>query len=196
MEHNYVVVDVETGGLDASKHSLLEVAFIYIKEGKEVGRYGALVKSNEYIVTPEAMAVNKIDLAKAKKNGMSLEDIAEDVMSDIKWYFRGCKTKPMFLGFNVEFDKQFINGQLLTAQNLTNLMHYKSVDVFSIGHFLVTALNLNPPTTRLSGFMELFGLGNEESEGRHTAMYDAEMAWKVYNHFIALIQDMDSRANQ
>lgn len=196
MEHNYIVIDTETGGLDAEKHSLLEVAFIYIREGKEVGKYRALVKRDEYRVTPEALAVNGIDLAKAKKDGYTLEDIADDVMNDIKWYYRNCKTKPMFLGFNVEFDKKFIYGQLLTAQKLSNFMHYKSVDVFGIGQFLVTALNLTPKTTRLSGFMELFGLGNEESEGRHTAMYDAEMTWKVYNHFIALIQDMESRANQ
>lgn len=106
---NFVVFDLETGGLSATKHAIVEVCFQSfdsdLKDGEE---FTSLVKPyGEYEITPQAL----------QANGLSLDQImggqdAKDVVLQIESYFKSKKIgreKPILCGHNIiRFDIPFL----------------------------------------------------------------------------------------
>lgn len=63
---NIVFLDTETGGFDASQHSLLSIAMVVTDTRYcEIRRFETFIRHPRFVVTPEAMAKNRIDLSQS-----------------------------------------------------------------------------------------------------------------------------------
>jgi len=120
-------IDLETGGLDQLKHSVLSVGYIlYDDENNEVIKHGGFyIKQHEYIVTGEALEVNNIDLREVHKRGISFYQFYEKLKDFAKKY-----GKLTLAGWNVGFDQRFLMS--LLGYRYEGLFHYKALDVASI----------------------------------------------------------------
>jgi DNA polymerase III epsilon subunit-like protein len=128
---NLLFTDVETGGLKAGKHSLLQVALVAVKDGVENGRIDFFISQDNYTVTPEALKINKLDLLQVKKEGVSPERACQLIIEFIAKYFG--TEKPILVGHNVNFDKGFLS--VLFEENGINIEKY-------ISHRMIDTMSL------------------------------------------------------
>ena len=71
-KQSYIVLDVETGGLDPNTHSILEISGILWEPGRKIQPvFDCYVKEENIVTVPRAMEVNQINLDKVNKQGRS-----------------------------------------------------------------------------------------------------------------------------
>ena len=92
----YVVIDIETDGLDEKKNTIIEIGAVKFN-GQQVEEFNALIKYEEKLPT----AISKLLL---DQGGRDLKEVLSEFLS-----FIGDLT---LVGYNIHFDIQFINNKL------------------------------------------------------------------------------------
>jgi DNA polymerase III alpha subunit (gram-positive type) len=180
-------VDTETGGLDPQIHSLLSVAFCIWRDGTIIPSKEWYIKQPHYVVTSEALEINKIDLVKIQTSGVTP---AEFIAQSGQWLLDNGISKedfPIVLGgHNVQFDADFLEANF-GVQFMESFSH-RCVDTASLIRFLCDVGKL--PAELMSGSsakaMDFFKL-NSESE-RHSAAADIKGTAELYNELIKLVK--------
>jgi hypothetical protein len=99
------VADCETTGIDPERHTLLSVGGVLLDGAlEEVDAVEVFIKWPEYVVEPDALAVNNVDL------------LAHDLMADppalalgaLRIPFDRLGEKAVLAGWNVSFDHQWL----------------------------------------------------------------------------------------
>ena len=175
---DYIILDTETGGFNPKEHSLLTIGIVFVKDGKVVDKKEWQVKSSTYNVTPQALKVNKLNLTDLYEHGDTIEQIRKEFIVTMKDLYKS--SKPTLIGHNVGFDMGFIYEQLLNKQAWESLVSYRRIDTMDVARFLQDVKILNTKKIDLSSLMVFFNLGNELSEGRHSALFDAQCTWTVF----------------
>ena len=105
----YAMMDTETGGFDPVDNALLEIAIIGLDEDLEiVDTLAFLVKpAKGKIIGQGALAVNKIDVEEAKRDGVDVEDIESRIE---EWFHKNLIFQQIMpIGHNyVRFDQKFM----------------------------------------------------------------------------------------
>lgn len=184
---DYIILDTETGGLNPKEHSLLSIGIVFVKDGRVVEKKEWKVKSNTYNVTPQALKINQIDLTELYEHGDTIEQIRKDFIITMKDLYKG--SKPTLVGHNIGFDIGFIYSNLLEKQAWESFVSYRNIDTAGIARFLQDIKVLNIKKVDLSSLMVFFNLGNELSEGRHSALFDAECTWTIFCKMGLLIKE-------
>lgn len=181
---DYLVLDIETGGLSPEKASLLQIGVVFVKNGDIVYESEFNIKSDSYKVTPGAMAVNKLDLVKIHATGVTIDDFYETI-AEMKGKIFG-KDKPTVLGHNVAFDLSFIH-YYVGKERWENLFSYRTLDTATIARFLTDAGILTISKTDLDSLAGRFvDMADITSTKRHTALHDAEITYAVYESLVRL----------
>jgi CRISPR-associated protein Cas2 len=163
----YVVVDIETTGLDPELDAIIEIGGIKYEEGEEVGSFSVVVKT-EVPVPTSVCALT----------GISQEDVdagasLEDAITDFVTFVGSC---PIVM-HNANFDMSFIDEAL------------DSLDMDELGNqcidTLVMSRKLLPKMTqhRLSDLCSHYGI---DAGGAHRALADCRMTHDV---FISLLRE-------
>src|SRR5690606_39810966 len=129
-----VVVDVEIGGFDWTRHALLEIAVLPI-DLDEAGRYvpgeGAsahLVPAPGTEIDPKSLQVTGIDLDHpfrfAKPEREALDHVFAAVRAAVRKH--GCQ-RAILVGHNAHFDLNFLNAAVARTQHKRNPFHPFSV---------------------------------------------------------------------
>lgn len=99
---NYVVIDIETDGLDENKNSIIEIGAIK-EENSKIYEFSSLIKIGKKL--PKSITdLTHIRDADLEENGRPLKEALEDLKNFIK-------DLPL-VGYNVNFDIRFINKAL------------------------------------------------------------------------------------
>ncbi len=169
-----VVVDVETGGFNASTDALLEIAAVLLA----IDRNGRVVRGRtirEHVrpfeggrLDPASLAVNGIDpwhpLRIASTEGDALGNIFGDVRNAVRE--QQC-TRAILVGHNASFDLGFLNAAVARAGIRRNPFHpFSCFDT-------ATLAGVAFGQTVLSRAAEAAGLEWNSGEA-HSAAYDAE----------------------
>lgn len=188
---NYMCIDTETGGTNPKLTDVLQIGIIFVKDNKVVQECEFNVKHDVYRVTPEAMKVNQINLVereKNKENLMTPTEIKGAITRLANHIYKGKKVA--VLGHNVNFDLGFIYEGIMEKNEWEALFSYRTVDTASISRFLIDAKKLpSLHKNDLSSLMVYFNLGDELSEERHTAIFDARCTMKIYNKFLEIMKE-------
>src|SRR5437667_12777984 len=136
-----VALDTETGGIDPATHSLLELALVVMDDrGTIFDEYDTQVKPKDglYRVAPKALEINNIDLREHAKQGASIEVVADEMVRFLDGYrYQGA---PLILvGWNVNFDRGFLQQQLLGFEEVARLFGYRTMDLHAVMAFLADA---------------------------------------------------------
>lgn len=157
---DYVVLDVETTGIDRKNDRIVEIAILEIANGNIVDQYQTLVNPG-IPISPGAYQVHGIsdaDVASAPK--------AEHIAAEIADRLRG---KPV-VGHSVTFDLDFVEEAFRDA-GITEKLSY--IDTLSFSRKLF-------PTFPKYGLQELLSLLNIEKGEAHRALGDAISTYRLF----------------
>jgi len=177
-------IDTETGGLDPSKHSLLDIGMVATDNEKIIGTYQTYIKENEYIVAPEALEVNNLNLKEVKEKGKKYYAVIDDINCFIKNRF--LDNKPVLVGHNVSFDFNFINTLFKkSGSNFNNLIIHRKIDTACLLLALYSANKIPFEACSSTGAFDYF---NIEVKNRHTAIGDCLATYKLYFKILNLLK--------
>jgi DNA polymerase III epsilon subunit-like protein len=172
-----IFTDTETGGLDPTSTDLLTVALIATEGNVVLGTLELAVQASR--VTPEAMAVNKIDLdqhnAKAMPKGLAIAKI-----TDFLCLFPGDRNKAVLAGHNVSFDRGFL-VELFRQEgaDFQTVVSHHMIDTVALAILMADAGHPKPDSFSLGPCLKAWGLTFEGEA--HTAMADARASFGLYN---------------
>lgn len=163
----FVIIDVETTGLDPIKDRICEIAFIETKASKEINRFSTLI--NPHMPIPEN--VRSI-------HGISDEDvISAPSFSDIANMIVEVFYDSVIVGHNIKFDFSFINSEL-------ERIGLKMPEVMMIDTLVLSRKFLgNIPNNKLKSVAKSMNL---YSSKWHRALNDVEITKDVFNYFLTM----------
>ena len=175
-----VVVDVETGGFDCTRHALLEIAAAPI-EMDDDGR----LSPGEIITThvepfagseidPKSLEVTGIDIGHPFRDAKPERAALDHVFNGVRAAMRrsGCQ-RAILVGHNAHFDLGFINAAVTRVQHKRNPFHPFSVfDTVTLG-------GLAYGQTVLSRAVQAAGL-DWDASAAHGAVYDTERTAQLF----------------
>lgn len=99
---NYAVIDIETNGLNAQMHSIIELGAVKVEQG-ELQTFNRLIRTND-VLSKEIVNLTGITQELLENEGVFLKEALSDFLK-----FVG--DIPL-VGYNIEFDINFINHAL------------------------------------------------------------------------------------
>lgn len=185
-----VVVDVETGGINAQTDALLEIAAVILRMDWQGNLLPAGTLAHHVQpfpgarLDPASMAVNGIDpdhpFRFAVPEGEALSAIFREVRREMRE--SGC-TRAVLVGHNSFFDLAFLNAAATRAQVKRNPFHpFSSFDT-------VTLAGLAYGQTVLARALQAAGIPWNEREA-HSAIYDAERTAELFCQIVNRWKDM------
>lgn len=182
----FIVVDVETGGLDPQRHSLLQVAMLAYVNGEIIDRKSFYIKEEEYLVTPKAMEINGLNLSEVYAQGVEPRVAVQLIQSFVQKNF-GDIDPPIMMGHNVNFDRSYIKHLFARfGLNLDKTINFRVFDTTTLILAAKAAGKLNPDAPQwLEGIANYFGHYPEKA---HDALSDAETTVVVYETLIDVLK--------
>ena len=169
---NFVVVDLETTGLDPYKDKIVEIAAVKVKNCKIISSYTQLIDP-ECSISPEASVVNNItdDML------VGMPKIYE-IMPD----FLDFAGHNVLVAHNAKFDSGFI-AQACMKYSFNHPKRY--YDSMSLKEYWPEAKG-----RKLSALLQAAGIENEES---HRALGDATALAKLTIASVQKLQDLENK---
>ena len=195
-----VVVDVETGGFDARRDALLQIAAVLVN----IDANGTLVRGATHSfhvkpfeganIEPASLQVNKIDPWHPLRPAIDERDALQRIFKEIRVAMKagGCR-RAILVGHNAWFDLGFLNAAVERATVKRNPFHpFSSFDTATLAG---AALG----QTVLAKAAMLAGIGWDNSAA-HSATYDAEQTADLFCHVCnalsARYTEADARARE
>lgn len=175
-----VVVDVETGGFDAERHALLEIAAIPVEMDDDGSvRPGETACSHVVpfpgsVIDPKALEITGIDVDHPFRDAVderaALDRIFRPIREALKRH--GCQ-RAILVGHNAAFDLGFLNAAVRRTAHKRNPFHpFSCFDT-------VTLAGLAYGQTVLSRAVQAAGL-SWNGEEAHSAVYDTERTAELF----------------
>ncbi len=175
-----VVVDVETGGFDAERHALLEIAASPIEMDDEGRVFPGVVVSTHVMpfpgaeIDPKALEVTGIDVDHpfrgAVNERVALDHLFVPIRAALKRY--GCQ-RAVLVGHNAAFDLGFLNAAVRRTGHKRNPFHpFSCFDT-------ATLAGLAFGQTVLSRAVQAAGIPWNSAEA-HSAVYDTERTAELF----------------
>jgi ribonuclease T len=169
-----VVVDVETGGFDAQRDALLEIAAVLLHMDDD-GRLSPGVTLSCHVqpfeganLEPKALEFNGIDPYHPFRQAVPEREALREIFAPIRQAVKqsGCK-RAILVGHNAFFDLGFVNAAVARSGTKRNPFHpFSTFDTVSLA-----ALAFGE--TVLARAVQSAGLAWDSSEA-HSAIYDTE----------------------
>ena len=175
-----VVVDVETGGFNASTDALLEIAAVLLRVDAD-GRLVREMTVREHVrpfaggrLDPASLAVNGIDPWHPLRIAVTESDALGEIFSEVRRAIReqDC-TRAILVGHNASFDLGFLNAAAARAGIKRNPFHpFSCFDT-------ATLAGVAYGQTVLSRAVVAAGF-EWNSKDAHSAAYDAEQTAELF----------------
>ncbi|MBN1258435.1 DEAD/DEAH box helicase family protein [Candidatus Peregrinibacteria bacterium] len=156
----FVVLDIETTGIDPKRDDIIEVAAIRYEGGKEVGRYESLIKI-DYKLPELIIVITNITDDMLKKEGRTKEEVFREIEDILEGAY--------LIGHNIAFDAGFLKAKKVAMDTLGNL------DTIPLAQILFPAA----PSYSLESLTDDFEI---EHKNRHRAMGDVEATLDLFKH--------------
>lgn len=177
MTAKFIALDTETGGVSASEHTLLSVAFLILDEHlNEIDKLELFLKPSNgvYSVQAEAMKVNRINLVTHDDAATSVKDGYQQLKLFLDYHNPGGRSKLIAVGHNVKFDIDFLKAQLLNEHKglWDQYVAYRVLDTATIAQFMKLTGHLNKEVSgSLQSILNYYGVTDVSND--HTALGDA-----------------------
>lgn len=185
-----VIVDVETGGLNAQTDALLEIAAVIVRMDWQgfLHPAGTLAHHVQPFpgsrLDPASMAVNHIDPDHPFRFAVPEREALEAIFREVRREMRetGC-TRAILVGHNAFFDQAFLNAAVARTRIKRSPFHpFSSFDT-------VTLAGLAYGQTVLSRALNAADIPWNEREA-HSAIYDAERTAELFCQIVNRWKDL------
>lgn len=173
-KHDLAFVDIETTGLNVTKHEIIEIGCV-------ITDYRLKVKEEfEIKIKPnDILNANKTSLKINHYNTKDWEN-AYELKEALKIFSKKVKDCIM-VGQNVAFDSGFLEYNF-ARNNLVNTMHYHRLDTISIA-WAKFHNDKNFEHFSLREMCKYFGI---ENKNPHSALSDARATYELYKKLMSL----------
>lgn len=165
---DFVIFDIETSGFKKECCDILEISAIKVENFNIVNTFSSLIKP-KFRLNSVATAVNGITYDMVK-DAPSIEHVLGNFLDFIGTY-------PL-LGYNVTFDKNFVNYNL--DINGFNILDNQIIDVLPLAKCLVSGVENYKQTTIANYF-------NVSTKCAHRALADCIMLFEIYKNLHKLV---------
>lgn len=167
----FVVVDVETTGLQPGLDKIIEIAAVRVLNGEIVDEWNSLVNPGIYIPA-DSTQIHGITTEMVQQ-ARSFQELAQE-------YRDFLKEDSIFAAHNVDFDRDFLNIHLSRAGLVTMPNPYLCT--------LKLAKQVHPNLTKygLGSLVEVFGI---ELPQAHRALHDARATAQLLIKFLRVLQN-------
>lgn len=186
----YLFLDCETGGLE-THNSLLTVAAIVaardfqpIRGGNSEDTLYLEIRHPTYIVTPEAITINKIDLVHHSARGLKIEEAQQKFAEFLQRGYQLTGGKMIPAGHNLAFDLNFIHSQLMFESEWRKYVTHPTLDTAGIAQFF-NAAGLVDCRCNLTAICERLDVPLENA---HNALADTRASLALARRFVELMQ--------
>ena len=175
-----VVVDVETGGFDAQRDALLEIAATTVRMNES----GMLEPAETHAfhiepfeganIDPKALEFNGIDPSHPFRMALPEKEALKSLFAPIRQAVKasGCR-RAILVGHNAFFDLNFLNAAVARCSIKRNPFHpFSTFDTVSLA-------GLAYGETVLAKAAQVAGLG-WDNEQAHSAIYDTEQTARLF----------------
>ncbi len=181
-KHNLAFIDLETTGLDAERHEIVEIGCIIAHQIERSGRGPAIEIIEEFDVRVKPEHLETSDPEALKINGYNEMDwvFAVDLTQAIKQL--ADKTEnAMLVAQNVAFDWLFLEKAFVKT-GVPNKMDFHRIDLLSMAF---AKLYNDPRAQRFSlrALCEYFEIKNDKA---HTALADIRVTYEIYKKLLEL----------
>ena len=186
--------DLETTGLDAKRHSIIEIACIAEKDGQTLGDFKTKMRPHPGAeIDDAALKINKttrLELADIERmeSGMAAMAFQKFLMQIVDRYNKSDK---LFLaGYNsASFDSPFLRAWLERngERYFGALFHWPSHDIAVIAQLALANEWGTLPNHKLATVAARFGI-SVSTDALHGAAYDVELAKGIYYASMKLLK--------
>ncbi|HEU0153356.1 MAG TPA: ribonuclease T [Arenimonas sp.] len=175
-----VVVDVETGGFDCTRHALLEIAAVPIEldaegwyvPGETVSSHVEPYEGSE--IDPKSLEITGIRLDSPLRGALEERAALDHIFAPVRAAAKrhGCQ-RAILVGHNAHFDLGFLNAAVARVGHKRNPFHpFSTFDT-------VTLAGMAYGQTVLSRAVQAAGLP-WDGEQAHSAVYDTERTAQLF----------------
>ncbi len=175
-----VIVDVETGGFDCTRHALLEIAVCPIEMHEDGSVYPGEITSTHVEpypgseLDPRSLEITGIDVDHPFRGALPEREALNHVFLPVRQAARkhGCQ-RAILVGHNASFDLGFLNAAVARTQHKRNPFHpFSTFDTVTLGGLAVGQ-------TVLSRAVQAAGFDWCGDEA-HSAVYDTERTAQLF----------------
>lgn len=183
-KHNLAFTDLETTGLDAHKHEIIEIGCVIAKQiqGLGIGGGPKVEIITDFAIKIKPERIETADPEALKINHYNEEDWRGAVSLEEAMKFYAEKTRDTeLIGQNVSFDWVFLD-EAFRRTGVKNEMHYHRLDVMSMAFAKLYDDN-NAQKFSLRALCDYFGVKNEKA---HSALSDARATFEIYKKLMGI----------
>lgn len=173
-KHNFAFIDIETTGLNLTKHEIIEIGCVLTTPALQV------IEEFELKIKPERIKDADPVSLKISHYDPALWKSAHTLGKAMKIFSKKVKDSIM-VGQNVAFDSGFLEYAFVKT-GIVNSMHYHKLDTISIAW---AKLHREPDLEHFS-LRELCLRFDIKNEGSHTGLGDARATFELYKKLIEL----------
>ena len=191
--YDILILDTETGGLDAHKNGLCSVTFKVKGENNKCETF-FIAPENGMEYTPKALEVNGLTLEKMREVGIEPKEAVENMKKFIRDNFG--YSRPFALGHNINFDMNFLNAffKRHDDNDFSQYVDYHLLDTMMFAQLLHHGEILRHTRFRLATvYRELFG---SDFPNAHTSEGDVLATEAVFEKQVKILKDMRKLALQ
>ena len=165
----FCFVDIETTGLDPSKHEMTQFACVTVRDGQIISEINKKIKpQNLENASPKALEISGYS-DEAWADAAPIGDCVEDIYSAIRGR--------IFVAHNASFDYSFLHKAFTDAgMIMTRPAYFMSIDTMGLAHANLEPFGLE--NLKLKTVCEFLNIPNE---GAHDALIDAHRCRLVFD---------------
>ncbi len=187
----YIVLDTETGGFQQHYPSLLSAYFQVLDEDLEVlDELNLLTQPDDgvFVVTGEALAVNRINLSEHTKVALTYKQAKTAIRQFLNKHNPDGKSKIIPIGHNVYFDLDFMKKEwsLDLSSTFQKYISHRVIDTGVIAQYLQQNGKLPKSVGGSLGKLVTHFKIDFPEEVRHTAKGDVLATIEVYKSLLEL----------
>ncbi len=186
-----LVIDTETGGLDATVCSILSAAGVIVdtetRDLEVLFDYPLIAEQprDRIRATEEALAINGIDLDEVRQKGIPAGLVTHGINRVVEHAFGD--EKPVLVGHNVAFDVTFLKRLYQHGAGEVYPFSHRTIDTSSILRYLGLAGVIDGSSGSSTTLFEATGSAPPDAD-RHTARGDALATAKAFLALLELVR--------
>ena len=177
-----VFVDIETTGLDARIHEIIEIAFVRVTQTWASNQKPIFEKMFEWSAKIKPEHLDVADPVALRINGYVASEWTESIpLEQALTEFSEKTAGAIMVAHNVAFDAEFLDEKFAKF-GIKNMMHYHRLDTLSLAFGI---LHSAPDIGRysLGELCKYFGIINERA---HSALSDARADFELFKKLMDL----------
>jgi len=181
-KHNLAFTDIETTGLDAHKHEIIEIGCIIVRQVQSMSGIPGVEIIEEIDLKIKPERIEDADPEAMKFNYYSQEEWKDAISLREAMEIFAEKTKGAALvAQNVTFDWNFLE-EAFRKTGIKNEMHYDRLDTLSMA-FAIEYNNPEAQKFSLRAMCERHGVKNERA---HSALPDTRAMFEIYKKLLKI----------